>query len=186
MKNIILVVILLINASLYAQRDTLRFGKDDGQPNSKTIGPEGGKISSMDGGVELIFPAGALAKAMLITIQPTVNLAHNASGKSYRFEPSGIQFKKPVQLIFHYTDEENAACPADAMGFASQDDNGKWKYFDYDDVDTIAKTITGSIHHFSGYSKMKKIMLRPGKKLIGVDTKTYIEVLDTSGIEEDG
>jgi len=185
-KNIALIVFLLIAGLLHAQRDTLVFGKDDGQPNSKNIGPEGGKIISADGGVELIFPAGALEKATLITIQPTVNLAYNASGKSYRFEPSGIQFKKAVGLIFHYTDEENAVCPADAMGLASQDDNGKWKYFDYDDVDTIAKTITGSIHHFSGYSKMNKIMIRPGKELIGVDTKTYIEVVDTSLIEKDG
>lgn len=186
MKSIALIISLLIAVALYAQKDTLIFGKDDGQPNSKQIGPEGGKIISADGAVELIFPAGALATTTLITIQPTVNLAYNASGKSYRFGPSGMQFKKPVRLLFHYTDEENAVCPADAMAFASQDDNGKWTYFDYDDVDTIAKTITGSIHHFSGYSKMNKIMLRPHKTMLGVDTKTYIEVMDTSRIEQEG
>src|SRR5215213_1854446 len=35
-------------------------------------------------------------------------------GKAYALEPSGIQFKKPVQLIFPYSEEESEECPADA------------------------------------------------------------------------
>ncbi|MBK7346132.1 MAG: hypothetical protein IPI98_04280 [Chitinophagaceae bacterium] len=30
----------------------------------------------------------------------------NGNGPAYRFEPSGILFKKPVQIIFHYDEEE--------------------------------------------------------------------------------
>ena len=54
------------------------------------------------------------------------NLVPNGAGKAYQFEPSGIQFKKPVQIIFHYNDDEATTCPADLMCFALQDHTGKW------------------------------------------------------------
>ena len=139
--------------------DSTAIGTPDGTLVSKEIGPTGGTIVSDDGRVELIFPADALTATTVISIQPTTNPAPNGTGKAYQFEPSGIQFKKPVQIIFHYTDEEAETCPADLMGFALQDHTGKWTFIDYDDWDSTGKTLKGFIQHFSGGSNVNQLVL---------------------------
>ena len=45
---------------------------------------------------------------------------------AYRFEPSGIQFQKPVQVIFHYDEEEIKDSMQLLLGIAMQDDKGQW------------------------------------------------------------
>ena len=124
-------------------------GAADGKLVAIKIGPSGGKIISVDGRVELIFPEGALKETTSISIQPIVNLVPNGSGKAYRFEPSGIRFNKPVELIFHYSKEDEATCPPLLMFMALQSDNGKWEYMDYEDWDSTNRTLKGSLLHFS-------------------------------------
>src|SRR5262245_41894026 len=116
MRMFLFLWIFLVSMTTQAQSDSVKmqinlsdstgFGTPDGKLISKEIGPDGGQISSEDGRVELIFPVGSLAKNTIISIQPRTNLAPNGVGKSYWFEPSGIQFQKPVQINFLYTDEE--------------------------------------------------------------------------------
>ena len=111
--------------------DSTEIGIADGTPVSTEIGPAGGRIKSDDGRIELIFPAGALTQATTITIQPTPNPAPNGTGKAYQFGPSGTHFKKPVQLIFRYSDKEIKQCPASFMALAMQDEKGKWEFMEY-------------------------------------------------------
>src|SRR5438045_2117146 len=117
MKKIFTSALLFLSLYLPAQNDSssihiiepsdsTAIASPEGKLVSKVIGTAGGRIVSDDGRVELIFPANALTANTSISIQPTTNPAPNGSGKAYSFEPSGIQFKKPVQIIFHYTDEE--------------------------------------------------------------------------------
>jgi hypothetical protein len=150
MKSILVPVILFVCVQLHAQSDTSKvqfmetsdstsFGTPDGKLISSEIGTAGGKIVSDDGRVELIFPAGSLIGTTVISIQATTNLLDSAAGNAYRFEPSGIQFNIPVQILFHYSDEENEICPAELMQFAMQDHSGKWTYIEYDDWDSTSK-----------------------------------------------
>src|SRR3954466_5389206 len=139
-------------AKLFA--DSTALGTPDGQLTSKQIGATGGKIISDDGRIELIFPPGALTTNTTISIQPTSNTLANGSGKSYWFEPSGTQFKKPVEFVFHYSDEEADACPPDLMGIGMQDKKGNWSFFKYEAWDSMAKIRKGYIHHFSGVSNV--------------------------------
>src|SRR4030095_591520 len=108
MKMFLFLWIFLVSMVAQAQSDSVKmqiaklsdstgFGTPDGKLISKEIGADGGQIASEDGRVELIFPPGSLAKNTIISIQPRTNLAPNGVGKSYWFEPSGIQFQKPVQ-----------------------------------------------------------------------------------------
>src|SRR6185503_12502975 len=107
MKMFLFLWMFLVSTVSQAQSDSVKmqinlsdstgFGTPDGKPISKEIGVDGGQIASEDGRVELIFPLGALAKNTIISIQPRTNLAPNGVGKSYWFEPSGIQFQNPVQ-----------------------------------------------------------------------------------------
>ena len=151
MKNIIAFSFLLISVSAIAQNDILKdtvlkpviteIGIPDGEKVNLKIGEEGGRLKSSDGKVELVFPAGALTENKNIIIQPVTNLAPNGSGKAYWFEPSGIQFKKPVQITFYYNDEEAEICPPDLMGLAIQNKQGQWSFINYDTWDSTAKSL---------------------------------------------
>jgi len=158
--------------------DSTGFGAPDGKLVNKEIGTGGGEIDSEDGRVELIFPEGALTTNTPISIQPTTNLAPNGVGKSYWFEPSGIQFKKPVRIVFHYSDKEAEICPPDWMSLGIQDHKGKWSFIDYESFDSVSKTLTGYIQHFSSASNITDIRLAPDKYRLLVNGKTFIDVID--------
>jgi hypothetical protein len=197
MKKILFSFFILSSICTHAQVDSLQkrvieppdstgFGVPDGEVAAKEIGPSGGTIISHDGRVELIFPAGALTASTNITIQPTTNLLPHGAGNAYQFEPSGIHFKKPVEVIFHYSAEQAEACPPELMGFGMQDQNGKWSSFEYDDWDSTARTLKGLIHHFSYFTDVKNLMIRPEKMEIAVNQTTYIMVLDKGVIVGSG
>ena len=187
MKKGLLSLLLVCSLWVQAQTDTTEIefatpsdstaiGAPDGKSAATEIGPSGGKIASEDGRVELIFPAGALTETKMINIQPTTNHAPNGAGKSYWFEPSGIQFKKPVQIIFHYSDEDAEACPPDFMCWGIQSKTGKWSFVEYDDQDTISKTLKGFIRHFSGGSNVYKLKLECSKTQLRVKESARIRI----------
>ena len=196
MKKILILLILFFSLSVHAQTDTsglqvdtaaIKFieppdstaiGTPDGKLVSKEIGITGGTIISEDGRVELIFPAGALTANTNISIQPTNNLAPNGAGKAYAFEPSGIQFKKPVQIIFRYTDEEAETCPADLMGFALQDHTGRWSFIDYTSWDSIGKKLIGILNHFSQASNVYMLEIHAQHSSLRVGERTSISILE--------
>ena len=196
MKKFLYLWIFLLPMVTQAQSDSIKmqtklsdstgFGTPDGKLISKEIGTDGGQIVSEDGRVELIFPAGALAKNTIISIQPRTNPAPNGVGQSYWFEPSGIQFQKPVQINFRYTDEESEICPADWMSLGIQDHKGKWTFIDYESFDTVSKTLKGFIHHFSGVSNIDDVRIVPDKRIIRINEKTMIMVIDMASISPDG
>ena len=196
MKNILVPVILLVSLQLHAQSDTsgiqfielsdsTGFGAPNGKLVSSQIGTAGGKIVSDDGRVELIFPAGSLSGTTAISIQPTTNLLDSAAGNSYRFEPSGIQFKKPVQIIFHYSNEEDETCPADLMAFGLQDDKGKWTTMEYDQWDSTNKILKGYIQHFSHFTNIFQIELKTDHAVM-VNEKTFVGVFIRGAIIKSG
>lgn len=114
MRKIIAIALLFIAVSAIAQNgpDTTAgpvitaIGKPDGAKTEIKINKDGSSLQSSDGMVALIIPEGAVPKNTVISIQPISNLMANGNGKAYRLEPSGIKFKKPLQLIFNYDDEE--------------------------------------------------------------------------------
>jgi len=167
-------------------KDSTAIGKPDGQLVSKEIGIAGGTITSSDERVQLIFPQGALTINTLISIQPSENLAPNGVGKSYQFEPSGIQFKKPVKIIFRYTDDEAEICPPEWMSLGIQDEKGKWTFLDYEEVDSVSKHLVGLIHHFSSATNVNQIQLRPDRMKIPVTDSVMIEMVDITQIDTSG
>jgi hypothetical protein len=162
-------------------------GSPDGNLASKEIGPSGGKIISDDQRVELIFPQGALSANTKISIQPIVNSIPNGNGKAYQFEPSGIQFQKPVQVIFHYTDEEARICPPELKFMALQDHNGKWEYMNYYDWDSTSKSLKGFISHFSAFLDGQLMELSPNEKTlkVGQSFPLSLSVVHLPGDDDD-
>ena len=161
MKKIIVFISLLLSLTVSAQNEAAKetatslvitaVGKPGGKKTEIKINKDGGSLKSSDGLVKLIFPAGAVSKKTDISIQPITNLITNGDGIAYRFEPSGIQFKKPVQVIFHYDDEEIKDSMQLLLGIAMQDDKGQWYNLNETALDTVAKTISGNINHFSDW-----------------------------------
>lgn len=197
MKKILSISLLFFSLCAFAQIDTTKlltdtsqikfteppdstgFGTPDGQLVSKEIGPAGGTIASDDGRIELIFPADAVTVNTNISIQPITNLGPNGAGKAYKCEPSGVQFIKPVQIIFHYTDSEARTCPPELMGLIVQDDTGKWNFFDYDECDTTAKILKGTLEHFSTPANSYKFKLVPARRSMMVNQAIRVSVSGT-------
>ena len=169
MKKLISAALLFvcINASAQNNTDTATrpvitdVGKPDGTKTSIKINREGSSLKSSDGMIEIRIPEGAVPKNTTISIQPITNLMANGNGKAYRLEPSGIQFKKPLQLIFHYDEAEIKDSMQLLMSIAMQNEKGQWLSLKKISLDTVKKTISGNINHFSDWANFMKIKLYP-------------------------
>ena len=179
MKNIIVYILLLTSITSSAQNDAAEdtvakpaitaIGKPDGEKTEMKIGKEGGSFTSSDGKIRLIIPEGTVTKKTTFSIQPTKNLAPNGNGKAYQMEPSGINFNKSLQLVFYYSDDETEGNSPLLMGMAMQDDNGKWFSLKKAVLDTLAKTLTAAIHHFSAYVNFSKAKISPASARVKVN-----------------
>jgi hypothetical protein len=189
MKIIFFFIILLTPIITLAQND-LRIkdslalfgptpvGKPDGGKVSMEIGSNGGHLISSDGKVELIIPTGALAAPKTISIHPITNCNGDHIGKGYRLEPSGNYFQQPVQLVFHYTDNEFDENSPQLMGIAFQDEKGSWFGLRNIVLDTISKTITGNTKHFCdcGLRWSFKLMSEKDRVMVTKECHVFIHL----------
>jgi hypothetical protein len=135
-------------------------GQPIGDPVSKTIGDAGGKLSSLDGKMELSIPQGALPGETEIYIQTVTNECPGGIGLSYHLMPDGIQFATPATVTWHYTDEDLNGTHPYFFFIAFQDAENKWVAdLKKRDIDTVAKTISLSIQHFSIWSLMDDVRM---------------------------
>ena len=181
MKNLLLLSLVFFSTTAYASTvDTLPIilkrldtvtvkGKPSGKPNSMEIDKGGGRLVSDDGRLELIFPQGALTKKKKITIQPVSNHAANGRGLAYHLTPSGTAFEKDVTLVFHYAEDELQGSMPELKGIAWQDEKGKWSALKHLTADTVNRTITSVIRHFSSYASFDKIVLQPANARVKVE-----------------
>lgn len=182
MKIIIAFVLFFVSKVALAQQDIdsihviTKVGKPIGEKTAIKISKDAGSLTSADGMVELIIPEGAVPKNTIISIQAITNLMANGNGKAYRLEPSGIPFKKALQLIFHYDAEEIKDSMQLLMGIAMQDDKGQWYTLNKSELDTIAKTISGNINHFSDWSNFSAIKIVPDNARLKVTNSKTLEV----------
>jgi hypothetical protein len=187
MKKIFAILFLLVTIQGVAQTEVVDdttatpaitgFGKDDGNKTELKIGKDGGSISSSDGVVTLIFPEDALSKKTNISIQPVENMAPNGNGKGYKMEPSGIIFNKLATIIFNYANEDTANNAQALMGIAMQDETGKWYKLNKTVTDTVAKTITGSIKHFSVYVNFSQAKISPKYARVKVNKSIRLKIV---------
>lgn len=135
-------------------------GQPQGNPTSQTIGPEGGSLSTPDGAVQLVIPAGAINKATTITIQPITNHAPNGLGLAYRFLPDGTQFAKPATLTFRYRASAVAANDPDMLDVVFQDTDRHWQGVAGASADTANHQISVPMPHFSDWSAFEKAKIK--------------------------
>jgi hypothetical protein len=160
-------------------------GEPNGEKNIAAIDKEGGRVISADKKIELVFPEGALAAKTTISIQPITNTSIDGVGKGYQLEPSGTQFQKPVQLIFHYTDKDMEDGSPQLMSIAMQNEKGVWYGLGMVKLDTVSKTITGNIKHFSSWALSWGISLRPEKTRVRVSKTVDIKAIPRPVFDKD-
>jgi len=188
MRNLCLIFFLFLSLAGYGQPDDVDssgVGKPVGDAVTKTIGPEGGKISSADGWMELTFPPGALAAPTSIGIQPIENTSVMNFGRTYACTPDGIHFSKPVGLVIHYADSMAKGIAASIPVIRWQDKSGRWSSVEKISFDSVAHTIAGGIEHFSNYSAATTFKLYPVNSRIKVGKQQHFTLV-ISGIYPDG
>jgi hypothetical protein len=160
-------------------------GTATGQPNTQPIGPEGGTVVSADGKLTVTFPAGALAAGTPVSITAIDNLAPGGIGSAYRLEPSGVTFAAPVELALAFTDDDIAGGSADVLAWAFQDDMGFW-HKSASTADAAASVLRASTTHFSDWSPVLGLSLRPGRSNLKVGTALTVRVISCDSVQMDG
>ncbi|WP_354449332.1 hypothetical protein [Ottowia thiooxydans] len=135
-------------------------GAAQGTPTSAALTSAGGSVSSSDGKLTVTVPEGALKAATTLTIQPVANNAPGRIGAGYRLLPEGVTFAKPVQLSFAYDNADLSGSHAQALGIAFQQSDGTWKW-QAGALNEAARTVTAATTHFSDWSLVKGLQLRP-------------------------
>lgn len=131
-----------------------------GNSVTRTIGPEGGTVTSEDGRLEIEVPAGAFSKKMEISIAPFDHGVDRGIGRGYRVTPEGA-LEHPVKLSFVYGDEElNGAVPS-GLGIAFREGQGDWMAITNRVVDPGSRKVSVTTDHFSDWILFEMLFLEP-------------------------
>ena len=135
---------------------------------TKTIGPEGGVITSKNGKISLDFPNGALLKNTEISIVESNNEAPNGCGNSFNLLPDGLIFPKPVKLTLKYTKNEINGTGPEALRVIAQRSDGDYEADMNTTIDVYTRTIKSDIFHFSkwGFAASYKLYIEPEIKYL--------------------
>lgn len=136
-------------------------GSPVGSSTSKTIGAGGGTVTSDDGLFTLTIPAGALASDTLVTVQGITNTAWGGIGAGYRLTPHGLHFSAPVALAFNVAPEDLVGSAPELLDVAVQDSAGLWYILKHTSYDDGSGTLTSTTTHFSDYSNVEGLQIRP-------------------------
>jgi hypothetical protein len=144
-------------------------GTPNGAPTTQSIGPAGGTITSADGLFSITIPPGALTSLAAtapaleteITIQPITNTAWGGVGSGYRLLPDGVEFAVPVELNFSLEDSMLWGSDTSLVDVARQKDDGVWGILKSRRIDWESRTLTCTTSHFSDYSMVEGMQIRP-------------------------
>lgn len=153
-------------------------GTPTGEMHNYTIGPDGGMITSADGKITLIFPAGAVSATTTIGIQPITNNVPLGVGDGYRLTPEGTTFSKPVTIKINYANIPlNNALP-EFLWITTQHTDGTWSAIHSSEVNTANKTVTITTTHFSDWAlgRFLDLTLEPAATTLKVGKTLQLHV----------
>lgn len=136
-------------------------GTPIGGPVTQTVDAGGGTVTSADGVIAVVIPAGALTGSTDITIQRITAQAPSAAGDGYRLTPEGITFAQPVTLRLAYGDDDLEGSAPEFLWVASQQDDGSWLLAPGVALDAGARTLTVTTTHFSDWTMLQGLQIRP-------------------------
>jgi len=121
-------------------------------PPPNRIGPAGGTVSSSDGKLRVIVPAGALAAETELTISVVSSPPAGSLTPVYRLGPDGTAFAKQVTLELSYA---GADAEEKLLRVANWVEGG-WLRLPLEKLDPAAKTVSGSTWHLSDYGVVQE------------------------------
>lgn len=163
-------------------------GEAEGLAVSTTIGPAGGTLSSPDGSLVVNVPMNAFATPTLVSLQPIANHAHGGLGRAWRITPHGVQASQPITLSWRYAAEDAGAVAG--LAVATQRADGTWVALRGAQHDVATRTLTVQTLHFSDWSLVAGLQLRPATAQVEVNgrvalTITRCETVNVSADEEE-
>ena len=162
-------------------------GVPAGAPVSGTLGAAGGSLGTADGRFTLLVPPGALSADTAITIQPITNTAWGGKGDGYRLTPDGLTFALPVGLAFALTEGDLAGSAPAFADVATQDAQGFWFILKNRTWDEPTSTLTVSTSHFSDYSLIEGVQIRPARATVqtGGHVALMVEFCQRESVSDD-
>lgn len=132
------------------------------------IGPEGGEVVSFDGKVKVIIPAGALSESTYISLLPLDKASlQEAAPEDHTLlsivecKPYGLNFNKPIQLIYTLDEAEVPGTPVGLGFYDSLQDK-----INLTGIDSVIAsdgyTVNFTISHFSTYATLKNLLPTKG------------------------
>jgi hypothetical protein len=141
-------------------------GVATGTPKTAAIGPQGGKLVSTDGFLEISVPAGAVSATTTFSVTPITNTSSAGVGLNYRIEPH-LEFAKPVKLTFSYATVADSLGASAFTGISTQDETGTWQLQLKSQLDSNKKQISVETTHFSDWALTSILKIMPGYSIIG-------------------
>ena len=160
-------------------------GDIEGLAVSATIGAAGGSLSSPDGSLVVNVPINAFATPTLLSLQPIANHAHGGVGRAWRITPHGMVADQPITLSWRYAAEDASAMAG--LAVATQRADGSWVALRNTQHDTATRTVTVQTRHFSDWSLVAGLQLRPATGLVEVNGRLALSVTrcETVNVSED-
>lgn len=135
-------------------------GQPAGSQITKQIGPQGGELSSVDGRISLLVPAGALTAATEISLQPVSNTLPGSPGANYRLLPENVKFEKPVSITFRYSAADLKGTSSQLLFAAYQSADGIWRFLPDTRLNEADSTLTCNTTHFSDWGIFAEFWLQ--------------------------
>jgi hypothetical protein len=148
------------------------------------IGAAGGTVTSSDGKVQLVIPAGAVSSALSfsITADTTARPANASallSGSVYDFEPSGTVFATPATIRIPYQPSQLPVGTDQVFLSVYLRNGSQWDSIP-STIDTAAHVVTAHVSHFSDYGLCAGPCIIPGTGFV------YIAFLPWGGTMQVG
>jgi hypothetical protein len=134
-------------------------GSAMGTPTEVKIPASGGTLTA--GALTVTFPTGVFAAETSVTATPITSTAPGHRGQAIRLTPEGTTFSQPVTLTFSYADSDLDGTSPEAMLVAYQHSSGVWAVPGDVTVDTAAHTLSVKTTHFSDWTLVAGVQLRP-------------------------
>lgn len=149
-------------------------GEPEGLAVTATIGAAGGSLASPDGSLVVLVPANAFAAPVTLSLQPISNHALGGLGRAWRIEPHAVVASQPITLRWRY-DAEDAGAVA-GLAVATQRADGSWVALRDSEHDAAQRTLSVQTRHFSDWSLVAGLQLRPASGLVEVGGRLALSI----------
>jgi hypothetical protein len=148
-------------------------GNPGGTTGGTTIGTNGGTVTSTDGKVQLMIPAGALSKAGSFSVVQDSSVTPATgdalvAGSVYDFEPTGTTFAVPATIRIPYQASQLPVGTNQLFLSVFLRDGSSWDSIP-STLDTVAHVVTAAVSHFSDYGLCAGPCIEPATGIVRMD-----------------